>query len=46
MPDLPRLALVADPYLDTRTMHLVKPIDPIELIVAISTLAPRRIGAS
>ncbi len=26
-------------------MHLVKPIDPIELIVAVSTLAPRRIGA-
>jgi CheY-like chemotaxis protein/nitrogen-specific signal transduction histidine kinase len=27
-------------------MHLVKPIDPLELIVAVSTLAPRRIGAS
>jgi PAS domain S-box-containing protein len=26
-------------------MHLVKPIDPLELIVAIATLAPRRIGA-
>jgi len=26
-------------------MHLVKPIDPLELIVAVSTLAPRRIGA-
>ena len=26
-------------------MHLVKPIDPLELIVAISTLAPRRMGA-
>ena len=25
-------------------MHLVKPIDPVELIVAISTLAPRRLG--
>jgi PAS domain S-box-containing protein len=25
-------------------MHLVKPIDPLELIVAVSTLAPRRIG--
>jgi signal transduction histidine kinase/CheY-like chemotaxis protein len=25
-------------------MHLVKPIDPIELIVAISTLVPRRMG--
>jgi PAS domain S-box-containing protein len=27
-------------------MHLVKPIDPLELIVAISTLVPRRTGAS
>jgi PAS domain S-box-containing protein len=27
-------------------MHLVKPIDPLELIVAIATLAPRRMGAS
>jgi PAS domain S-box-containing protein len=27
-------------------MHLVKPIDPLELIVAVSTLAPRRMGAS
>jgi PAS domain S-box-containing protein len=27
-------------------MHLVKPIDPLELIVAIATLAPRRIIAS
>jgi PAS domain S-box-containing protein len=27
-------------------MHLVKPIDPLELIVAVSSLAPRRIGAS
>jgi signal transduction histidine kinase/ActR/RegA family two-component response regulator len=26
-------------------MHLVKPIDPLELIVAVSTLAARRIGA-
>jgi CheY-like chemotaxis protein len=26
-------------------MHLVKPIDPLELIVAVSSLAPRRIGA-
>jgi signal transduction histidine kinase/CheY-like chemotaxis protein len=26
-------------------MHLVKPIDPLELIVAVSTLVPRRIGA-
>jgi PAS domain S-box-containing protein len=26
-------------------MHLVKPIDPLELIVAVSTLAPRRMGA-
>jgi PAS domain S-box-containing protein len=25
-------------------MHLVKPIDPLELIVAVSTLAPRRLG--
>jgi PAS domain S-box-containing protein len=25
-------------------MHLVKPIDPLELIVAVATLAPRRIG--
>jgi CheY-like chemotaxis protein len=27
-------------------MHLVKPIDPLELIVAVATLAPRRLGAS
>ena len=27
-------------------MHLVKPIDPLELIVAVATLAPRRSGAS
>jgi CheY-like chemotaxis protein len=27
-------------------MHLVKPIDPLELIVAVSSLAVRRIGAS
>jgi CheY-like chemotaxis protein len=27
-------------------IHLVKPIDPLELIVAISTLAPRRTGAA
>jgi PAS domain S-box-containing protein len=27
-------------------LHLVKPIDPLELIVAVSTLAPRRMGAS
>jgi PAS domain S-box-containing protein len=27
-------------------MHLVKPIDPLELIVAVSTLSPRRMGAS
>jgi CheY-like chemotaxis protein len=27
-------------------MHLTKPIDPLELIVAIATLAPRRLGAS
>ena len=27
-------------------MHLAKPIDPLELIVAIATLAPRRLGAS
>lgn len=27
-------------------MHLVKPIDPLELIVAVATLAPRRPGAS
>jgi CheY-like chemotaxis protein/two-component sensor histidine kinase len=27
-------------------MHLVKPIDPLELIVAVPSLAPRRIGAS
>jgi CheY-like chemotaxis protein len=26
-------------------MHLVKPIDPLELIVAVSTLAPRRLRA-
>jgi len=26
-------------------MHLVKPIDPLELVVAVATLAPRRIGA-
>ncbi len=26
-------------------MHLVKPIDPLELIVAVSTLLPRRSGA-
>jgi signal transduction histidine kinase/ActR/RegA family two-component response regulator len=26
-------------------MHLVKPIDPLELVVAVSTLAARRIGA-
>jgi PAS domain S-box-containing protein len=25
-------------------MHLVKPIDPLELIVAVATLAPRRLG--
>ena len=25
-------------------MHLVKPIDPLELIVAVATLVPRRIG--
>src|SRR4029078_4442898 len=25
-------------------MHLVKPIDPLELIVAVATLAPRRFG--
>ena len=25
-------------------MHLVKPIDPVELIVAVSSLVPRRIG--
>jgi CheY-like chemotaxis protein len=25
-------------------MHLVKPIDPLELVVAIATLAPRRMG--
>jgi PAS domain S-box-containing protein len=25
-------------------MHLVKPIDPLELIVAVSTLTPRRVG--
>jgi CheY-like chemotaxis protein len=25
-------------------MHLVKPIDPLELIVAVSTLAPRRLN--
>jgi PAS domain S-box-containing protein len=25
-------------------MHLVKPIDPLELVVAVSTLAPRRLG--
>jgi CheY-like chemotaxis protein len=27
-------------------MHLVKPIDPLELIVAVATLAPRRLGTS
>jgi CheY-like chemotaxis protein len=27
-------------------MHLVKPIDPLELIVAIATLAPRKLGMS
>jgi PAS domain S-box-containing protein len=27
-------------------MHLVKPIEPLELIVAIATLAPRRLGPS
>ena len=27
-------------------LHLVKPIDPLELIVAIATLVPRRIGTS
>lgn len=27
-------------------MHLVKPIDPLELIVAIATLAPKRLGTS
>ena len=27
-------------------MHLVKPIDPLELIVAVATLAQRRPGAS
>ncbi len=26
-------------------MHLVKPIDPLELVVAVSTLVPRRVGA-
>jgi CheY-like chemotaxis protein len=26
-------------------MHLAKPIDPLELIVAVATLAPRRFGA-
>ena len=26
-------------------MHLVKPIDPLELIVAVATLAPKRAGA-
>jgi len=26
-------------------MHLVKPIDALELIVAVSALAPRRMGA-
>jgi PAS domain S-box-containing protein len=25
-------------------MHLVKPIDPLELVVAVATLAPRRVG--
>jgi PAS domain S-box-containing protein len=25
-------------------MHLVKPIDPLELVVAVATLAPRRLG--
>lgn len=27
-------------------MHLVKPVDPLELVVAIATLAPRKLGAS
>jgi CheY-like chemotaxis protein len=27
-------------------MHLVKPIDPLELVVAVATLAPRRLGTS
>ena len=27
-------------------MHLVKPIDPLELLVAVATLAPRRLGTS
>ena len=27
-------------------MHLVKPIDPLELVVAVSTLAPRRISST
>jgi len=27
-------------------MHLVKPIDPLELVVAVATLAPRRIPTS
>jgi PAS domain S-box-containing protein len=27
-------------------MHLVKPIDPLELVVAIATLAPRKLGMS
>lgn len=26
-------------------MHLVKPIDPLELLVAIATLVPRKLGA-
>ena len=27
-------------------MHLVKPIDPVELVVAIASLAPRRLSQS
>jgi len=27
-------------------MHLVKPIDPLELIVAVAALAPRRLRVS
>jgi signal transduction histidine kinase len=27
-------------------MHLAKPVDPLELIVAVATLAPRRLGTS
>ena len=27
-------------------MHLVKPIDPLELVVAVATLAPGRLGIS